>query len=154
MPASIHTAVAPTESTTPNVRNRLAGIGIPAAAAVAASLADAVIAVVARAAGASSDFGPLQPPAFISLTVVGILAGAGGWALIRRRARRPRALLTRLVPVVLGLSFIPDLAMLVSAYKPHSNAAGVFGLLAMHIAVATIAVFAYQRAMPVADPSS
>ena len=125
--------------------------GILLVAVVLAALVDTAIAALGHAAGASHQFQPLQAPAFVSFTLLGIVIGAAGWAIVRRRAAHPRALLRRLVPTVLALSFIPDLAMLVSSYLPHSNTAGVLALLAMHIAVATIAVTAYTRALPVRE---
>ncbi|MFP8903346.1 hypothetical protein [Streptomyces atacamensis] len=45
---------------------------------MAASIADAVIAAAALAAGASDDFRPLQPGAYASFTVLGVLIGAAG----------------------------------------------------------------------------
>jgi len=143
--------VAPTDTRPSADRNRLAVAGTLLAAAVIASLIDAVIAAIAHAAGASNEFRPLMAPAFIAFTLIGILAGAAGWTLVRRRARHPKTLLARLVPIVLGLSFLPDLAMLVSNYEPHANAAGVVGLLAMHASVAAVAVISYRRALPVSD---
>jgi hypothetical protein len=122
--------------------------GILLAAVVLASLVDTAIAALGHAAGASHQFQPLKAPAFVSFTLLGILLGAAGWSIVRRRAAQPRALLRRLVPTVLALSFIPDLAMLFSSCLPHSNTAGVVSLLAMHVAVATIAVTAYTRALP------
>ncbi|MEU0846167.1 DUF6069 family protein [Streptomyces sp. NPDC005962] len=117
---------------------------------MASSIVNAVIAATALAAGASDNFQPLQPGAYISFTILGVLVGAAGWALIRRRAGA-RRLLKTLVPVVVVISFVPDLAMLVSDFKPHADATGVIALLLMHIAVAAISVFAYQRALPVSD---
>ncbi|MHA6763795.1 DUF6069 family protein [Streptacidiphilus sp. PAMC 29251] len=128
-----------------------ATVGLLLAAVVVASLVNTAIAAIARAAGASSDFKPLQASAFVAFTLFGILIGAAGWALVRRRAQDPQALLRRLVPTVLVISFVPDLAMLVSDYSPHSSTAGVIGLLFMHVAVAAIAVTTYRRVLPVAD---
>ena len=149
--ATPQTAPISTDATTTKP-SALTTAGLLLAAIVAASVADAVIAVIARAAGASDDFEALKPPAFISLTVIGILAGAAGWAVVRRRATQPRALLRRLVPTVLVLSFIPDVTLLFDHYKAYANTAGVLGLLAMHVAVAVVAVTAYLRALPVTDP--
>jgi hypothetical protein len=63
------------------------------AATLAAIAVNALIAVLALAAGASEDFEPLQLSAYAFLTVVGALAGAADWAAIRRWARRPAAVL-------------------------------------------------------------
>lgn len=149
--ATSHSTLASTGRTDPK-RSPLITAGLLLAAVIVASLADAVIAAIARAAGASDDFQALQPSAFISLTLLGILAGAAGWVVVRRRARRPRALLNRLVPAVVLVSFTPDVVLLFDHYRPHTNTAGVLGLLAMHVAVAAIAVTAYLRAFPVTDP--
>ena len=139
----------PVDAPAPARPKNVAAAGTLLAAAVIASLVNVVIAAIGHAAGASHQFMPLNVPSFVSFTVLGILIGAAGWAIVRRRATRPRALLRRLVPIVLGISFIPDLAMLFSSYLPHSNAAGVVSLLAMHVVVAAVAVTAYTRALPV-----
>lgn len=121
--------------------------GLLLGALVASNVVNAVIAAIALAAGASDGFQPLQPGAYIFFTVVGVLIGAVGWALVRRRAGA-RRLLRTLVPVVVIVSFVPDLAMLVSDYQPGADVTGVVALLLMHVAVAAIAVPAYQRALP------
>ncbi|MEV6712847.1 DUF6069 family protein [Lentzea sp. NPDC051208] len=138
-------------SSAPAVRSkpgRAAVAGLLLAGIVVASIANALIAFAARAAGASSEFQPLQPGAFITFTVLGLLVGAAGWAVIRRRATDPRAVLSWLVPVVLVVSFVPDLLMFVSDYTPHADTAGIIGLLVMHVAVAAVAVATYLRALP------
>ena len=148
--ASVDTYTDTEEGTAVPTRPRAAAVaGTLLAAVVLASLIDAVIAAVAHAAGASHSFLPLEPPSFIALTLLATLAGAAGWALVRRRSAHPAALLRKLVPAVLAVSFIPDLSMFAVAYEPHSNAAGIFGLLTMHVCVAAIAVTAYRRAFPV-----
>jgi len=147
------TSPSATSSTLParSKPGRVAGLLI--AGIVVASIANAVIALVARAAGASADFQPLQLGAYVTFTVLGILLGAVGWAVIRRRSTNPRALLSWLVPTVLVVSFIPDLMMFVSDYTPNANTAGIIGLLLMHVAVAAVAVATYRRALPLRDTS-
>ncbi|MFF5254606.1 DUF6069 family protein [Streptomyces leeuwenhoekii] len=130
---------------------RAAVAGWLIAGIVAGSVLNEIIALIARAAGASEDFQPLQPGAFVSFTVIGVLVGAAGWAVVRRRSADPRALLSWLVPTVVIVSLVPDLLMFVSDYKPHADAAGIIALMAMHVAVAAAAVFAYQRALPLND---
>jgi hypothetical protein len=152
MPSATSRTVPISTDRTASKPSALTTAGLLLAAIVVASLADAVIAVIARAAGASDDFQALKAPAFISLTMIGVLAGAAGWAAVRRRSRQPRTLLRRLVPAVLVVSFVPDLVLLFDHYRPHANTAGVLGLLAMHVAVATVAVTTYLRALPVTDP--
>ncbi|WP_172639488.1 hypothetical protein [Streptomyces tailanensis] len=46
------------------------------------------------------------------------------------------------------VSFIPDLAMLVSDYTPHADAVGVVALLVMHVVVAVAAVFTFRTILP------
>ncbi len=148
MPTSPSSAGEVPSTSIPQAPGRVAVAGWLAAGIVAASIADAVIALLARAAGASEDFQPLQPGAYVSFTVLGVLIGAAGWAVVRRRSAEPRALLSWLVPAVVVVSLVPDLAMFVSDYKPHADAAGIIALILMHVAVAAVAVAAYHRALP------
>jgi hypothetical protein len=118
-------------------------------AAVVASLVNIAIAALAHAAGASADFGPLTIGAYVSFTLYGIAAGAIGWAVIRWRADEPAKILRWLVPAVVVLSYIPDLAMFFSDFMPGANAVGVFALMVMHTVVAVCAVVALRRSLPV-----
>lgn len=90
----------------------------------------------------------LDLPAYASLTGVGILAGTVGWAVIRRYATHAQAMLRILVPVVVVLSFIPDLGLLVSG---AADAINVAGLLVMHVVVATVTVATVSRTLPLVD---
>jgi hypothetical protein len=123
-------------------------IGGVLAAVVASSIVEAAVAAIARAAGASYGFQPLQASAFVFFTVVGLVFGSIGWIIVRRSSKAPESLLRKLVPAVVVISFIPDLAMLVSNYKPHANAVGVVALLVMHVVVAAAAVFAFRKVLP------
>ncbi|MFK4598402.1 DUF6069 family protein [Streptomyces pristinaespiralis] len=147
-PSSATTAPA---QSIPSGPGRAAATGWLIGGIVAASIANALIALIALAAGASDAFQPLQPGAYVSFTVLGVLIGAAGWAVVRRRSADPRALLARLVPAVVIVSLVPDLAMFVSDYKPHADAAGIIALMLMHVAVAAVAVAAYHRALPLND---
>ncbi len=117
-------------------------------AATAAGVANTVIAVLARAAGASEDFAPLWPSAYLPLTVLGVVAGAAGWQVVRQRADDPAAVLRRLVPAVIALSLIPDLVVGVLGSSPGVSWAAVTALMLMHLAVAAVAVPVYRRLMP------
>lgn len=141
-------------ATAPGVRRTgpLVVIGGVLAAIVASAIVEAVVAAIARAAGASDDFQPLQASAFVFFTVVGLVVGSIGWAIVRRSSKNPEALLRKLVPTVVVLSFIPDLAMLISDYKPHASAVGVVALLVMHVVVAAAAVFAFPKVLPLGAP--
>ena len=117
-------------------------------ALVAAIVVNTVIATVARALGASANFQPLTPPAYISLTVLGFLLAVAGWAIIRAKASNPARVLRVLVPVVLVLSFIPDLGLLLSGSRPGTSGGAVAALALMHLAVAAVTVPALARALP------
>lgn len=120
--------------------------GLLAAAAVA-SLINAVVALTALAAGASEELPALHPPAYVPLTVIGTLLGAIGWAVVRRFAKQPERLLRWLVPVVVVVSFVPDLALLGSGI-PASGPLAVVALMVMHVVVAAVAVSIYRRVLP------
>jgi hypothetical protein len=121
------------------------------AGVVAAVAGNLVISMIARAAGASSGFTPLHPATFIPLTVVGFIAGAAGWSVIRARANRPASVLRIAVPTVVVLSFVPDIAVLVSGHMIGVSAGAVIALMCMHLMVAAAAIPAYARALPLHD---
>jgi len=92
------------------------------------------------------DFAPLDPGSFIFLTAVGVILGAVGWAVVNRASKNPEALLRRLVPAVVVVSFVPDFFLF-----GDGGVVGVAALLLMHVTVAAIGVLAYGRVMPPAD---
>ena len=124
-------------------RGPLAVAGGLLAAIVVASAADTVLALLALAAGAPDDFQPLKAPSYIFLTTVGILAGAIGWAVVRKVSKDPQALVRWLVPTLVVLSFVPDFLL-----YGDGGATGVGALLLMHVSVAATAVVTYRRVMP------
>jgi hypothetical protein len=115
-------------------------------AALAGLIGCAVIAIVARAAGVPGGFSPLV--AFPVFVVIGVVAGAIGWQQVRQRSADPRRLLGRLVPAVLLVSFVPDLAVGVTRALPHTTWGGVIALMLMHLAVTAGAVPAYRHFLP------
>ncbi|WP_234537778.1 DUF6069 family protein [Streptomyces shenzhenensis] len=117
------------------------------AAAVVAVLGNVVVAVLAHAAGASGDFAPLHLSAYAPLTVFGVVLGAIGWAVVRRVAKNPAGLLLWLVPVLVVVSFAPDLSLL-GGGTPGSGPLAVAALMVMHVVVAVVAVAAYRRVLP------
>lgn len=118
------------------------------AAAVGANVANTVISVIARGAGVSDDLQPLWPSSYLALTVVGILAGAIGWQVVRSRATDPAAVLRWLVPAVIALSIVPDVALGVAASSPGVSWGGVLALILMHLSVAVVAIPIYRRFLP------
>jgi hypothetical protein len=104
-----------------------------------------VVATIAVNAGAER-FPPLTLPVYGGFTVLGLLAGWAGWRLVQRRAARPSAVLRVLVPVVVLLSFVPDVALLTQRFIPGTTTAGVLALMTMHLVVATVGVTAFAVA--------
>jgi hypothetical protein len=142
---------APIVATTPAVRRLPAAATLPAAiisAVVVGDLASYAIAAIAHAAGVAHSFRPLQLATFTALILAGVLAGGLGWQLVRTRAARPGRLLSRLVPAVLVLSFIPDLLLGISKGL-DATWGGVAALMCMHVAVAAAAVTSYSLFLPV-----
>jgi hypothetical protein len=60
--------------------------------------------------------------------------------LVRARARRPRTLLTVLVPVLLVLSLVPDVMLLVTGFIPGTTTTGAIALMLMHPTVVAVTV--------------
>ena len=120
--------------------------GLGAAGALVVNI---VLATAGRAVfNVPSTFQPLTLAVYGPLTVLGALIGAIGWRLAVNRSRDPGRLLTRLVPAVLVLSFIPDIVLGVSGSQPGTTTGGVINLMLLHLGVAAAALPAYRRFMP------
>ena len=120
-----------------------------AAAGIAAAVVNVIVSAVARGAFDASDhFAPLTPGPIVLWSILGAIIGAAGWRLIVTKKADSGALLRWLVPTVLVLSFIPDVALLASDSMAGQTTAGVLALMVMHVLTAVIAVTAYRKAMP------
>jgi hypothetical protein len=120
-----------------------------AVAGMIAGVANVVISAIARGPlGASDEFVPLTPGPVVLWTMLGALIGAVGWRLIVNTSAHSRALLITLVPTVLVLSLIPDIALLATDSVAGQTTAGVMALMVMHVVTAVIAVTAYRKVMP------
>ena len=64
------------------------------------------------------------------------MAGAAGWLALRRWAANPAGVMRFLAPAVVLVSLIPDVLVGVTRSEAGTTWAGVFGLMAMHLAVA------------------
>jgi hypothetical protein len=142
-------------TTSTSATARRSGVSLGAAlmtgavAGVIAAVTNVVISAVARGPlGASDDFVPLTPGPIVMWSILGAIIGAVGWRLVVNRSAHGRALLARLVPTVLVLSFVPDVALLATDSTPGQTTAGVVALMVMHVVTAVIAVTAYRRTMP------
>jgi hypothetical protein len=121
--------------------------------AVGSAIAAAITALVPAVATIPSDFAPFKPSSYIALIVVGVVAGAAGWLVVRRRAANPPGVMRRLAPAVVALSFIPDVLIGVTKSEAGTTWAGVGGLMAMHLAVAVCAIAAFSRFLPLTGQS-
>jgi hypothetical protein len=121
-----------------------------AVAGVLAAVLNVAVSAVARSAfDVSDDFQPLTPGPIVMWTILGALIGAAGWRLFVNKSAGSRALLNKLVPTVVVLSFIPDVLLLATDAIPGASTAAVLSLMAMHVVTAVIVVTGYRRAMPI-----
>jgi hypothetical protein len=108
----------------------------------------AVNALIALVAGkfipAGTERMGLALAEYAPATVIGVLLGTLGWYLVRRSARDPRRVLRVLVPVVVVLSWIPDLGILAGGASVVNSVA----LIAMHTVVAAATVPVLARVLP------
>ena len=138
------------DSTAPASKGSVRGVLLSTLiAGVVASVANAIVAWAGLAAGADPAVMGLTPGAYVTFSVLGVLVGAIGWALIRR-APKARTILTVLVPVVLLLSLIPDVALAVTGGTAAATTAAVT-LGIMHVVTAAIAVPVYRVFLPLED---
>ena len=133
---------------TSSVRQTASRAAPPARIALAIVLAAVVAAVVNTLLGlliGVIEGTGYNPTTAIAYSVIGVLIGALGWALVRRVAPRPAAVLRWLVPLVVVLSFVPDLLLL----QYGLSVLLVVGLMLMHVVCAVVAVPAFRRVLPV-----
>ncbi|RQP09516.1 MAG: hypothetical protein EAS51_11500 [Microbacteriaceae bacterium] len=136
-------------ATATRIAPRARTVTLTVLAAVAASaLLTSIIALVARLLGAGEDFPPLQPQAYLAFATAGTLIAIGGWVLIVRFVARSARLLRVLVPVLLVLSFVPNIVVAVTGTLPGSSPVAALALVLMHPVVAGAAVFAGRRIAP------
>lgn len=114
----------------------------------AAVISVAVNALIALVAGkfvpAGAERMGLAFAEYAPATVLGIALGTLGWYLVRRFAGNPRRVLRVLVPVVVVLSWIPDLGILAGGATVVNSLA----LILMHTVVAAATVPVLSRVMP------
>jgi hypothetical protein len=107
--------------------------GVPAA--VGSAVAAVAVAEIGKGLGAA-HVQQLMPGPLIFLTVVGVAVATAVWIQISLRSHRPERLLARLVPVVLVVSWVPDVA-LGAGGKPWG---AVATLMLAHLAVFAVAI--------------
>ena len=89
------------------------------------------------------DFGPLKPGPIVFWTLVGVAGATGVFAIVRRRAARPRSRFLAIAAVTLVISFIPDALLLSARYRarfPGTGPLSVGVLMLLHVTTAAITV--------------
>jgi hypothetical protein len=118
-----------------------------AAAIVIASIGNAAVSYVAQVLGADANaVQGLLPRGYVVLTALGVIIAAFAWASIRKRAKDPARTLSKLVPIVVVLSWLLDVPLF---FQPGSSVLGVVALMVMHVVVAAVAVPIFHRVLPV-----
>ena len=121
-----------------------------AAAGVVAAILNVAVSAIARGPfDASDDFAPLTPGPIVLWSVLGAVLGALGWRFIVNRRADSGKLLTWLVPTVLVLSLVPDVALLANGESmTGQSTSAVVALMVMHVLTAVVVVAAYRKTMP------
>ncbi|HEX3783839.1 MAG TPA: DUF6069 family protein [Pseudonocardiaceae bacterium] len=119
--------------------------GAAAVAAVAASLVDALLALIGRSVfSVPATFSQFNPPFYVSLTVFGVIGASVAWAVVTRRAENPVALLRRLALIVVPVTLLADLVLIAD----HQPPLGAVTLMVMHIGVGVITYMSLTRIAP------
>ncbi len=141
-----------TTSPLPAATRRPAGaVGFAAAvlsAAIASIVLSAVIAAIAHGAGASHSFKALDIATYTPFIVIGLLAGATAWNIIRNRSAEPVRLLTWLAPTVVAISLVPDIVVGTTGSLTGTSWGGVLALMGMHLVVAVCGVVSSRIFLP------
>ena len=132
-----------TPAVIPNALTTTEGHGVLRATAITGAAALAVNLVIWAIASAITDvpdrFTPLQPGSIAFMTIIGIAAAGGFFAILRSRVADPGATLRRIVTVALGISLVPDVLMWANeSYEGAAKAETVLPLMAMHIVTALL----------------
>lgn len=123
-------------------------------AGVAAAVASVVATVAIRAITVSvetvpSAFSPLHTSSVVFLTILGVVGATVACLALNALVASPLRTFRRVVPIALTLSFIPDVSIWVShAYEHTARTSTVVPLLIMHVAVASICLFAFVSLAP------
>ena len=138
------TTTTATTTTASTGRSRIALAAV--LAAVLTGAVNSAIALIAVAVGVTA-IGPLNPPIDIAFSVLASIAGAIGWTIVNRRSTDPRRVMTWLAPVVLLVSFVPDVLLAVVT-AGSTGIAPILALALMHVTTITIAIAVYARLLP------
>ena len=115
---------------------------------VASVIAVLVVRAIAMSVVTVPDaFTPLsKASSAVSLTIIGVLAAAGSCLVLNRVSDRPVALFRRVAPVVLVVSFVPDIGIWAAhAFHHTASASTVLPLMIMHVLVAALCLTVLPR---------
>jgi hypothetical protein len=116
------------------------------AVALTATVANVALAMASRSwLQVPAGFQPLTTPAVASLTIVGMIAATVVFAWTAQARPDPIGTFLRIATVGLILSWLPDLAIWVTAVFPGTTAAGILSLMALHVVAAACAVAILTR---------
>ena len=119
---------------------------VGASLALVATVANVALAMALRSwLQVPAGFQPLTPPAVASLTIIGMIAATVVFAWTAQT--RPDPIRTFLVIAAVGLflSWLPDLAIWVTAVFYGTTGAGILSLMALHVVAAAFAVAILTR---------
>ncbi|ANZ40347.1 hypothetical protein BBK82_34295 [Lentzea guizhouensis] len=119
-------------------------VGLLGAAVVSIAVNSLIALVASKFIPEGTERVGLALAEYAPATVIGILLGTLGWFLVRRFAKDPRRVLRVLVPIVVVLTFIPDLGILAGGAAVVNSLA----LIAMHVVVAAATVPVLGRVLP------
>jgi uncharacterized protein DUF6069 len=121
-------------------------IVVGASLSLVATVANVALAMALRSwLQVPAGFQPLTTPAVASLTIIGMIAATGVFAWAAQA--RPDPIRTFLVVATLGLflSWLPDLAIWVTAPFHGTTGTGILSLMALHVVAAACAVAILTR---------
>jgi uncharacterized protein DUF6069 len=119
---------------------------VGASLALVATVANVALAMVLRGSlQVPAGFQPLTAPAVASLTIVGMIAATVVFARIAQTRPDPTRTFLVIATVGLFLSWLPDLAIWVTAIFPGTTGAGIVSLMALHVVAAACAVAILTR---------
>lgn len=123
----------------PEPRSRIWRAGL--LAALLATVANAGIRTVAVTLfDVAPDLRPFTWPQFVLFTLLGVAGATLVYAFVSSRFTNPNRTFRRLAVIVLLVSFIPDVALLVTQVVPGITVAAFVALSLMHITTAILSI--------------
>lgn len=119
---------------------------VGASLALVATVADVALAMALRTwLQVPAGFEPLTTPAVVSLTIIGMIAATVVFAWTAHTRPDPIRTFLAIATVGLLLSWLPDLAIWVTAVFHGTTGAGILSLMTLHLVAASCAVAILTR---------